>query len=39
LQGVAEDFMSIQNLERKIDETIIAKPELFMQYEIYDQEE
>ena len=39
LQGVNEDFMSCQNLERILDEVIILSPDLFKMYEIYDSEE
>lgn len=39
LQNVTEDFMSIQNLERQVDQTIIATDDLFRQYEIEDKQE
>jgi hypothetical protein len=39
MQAVTEDFMSAQNLERKIDEAIITDHSLFMHYEIYDKNE
>ena len=36
LQGVTEDFMSVQNLERRVDQTILVDPELFEYYEIFN---
>ena len=39
LQGVTEDFMSTQNLERSVDSTIITTDSLFKQFEIEDEQE
>ena len=39
LQGVQEDFMSCQNIERVIDSVIDQGPELFRQHEITNPEE
>ena len=39
LQGVTEDFMSTQNLERSVDSTIITTDSLFKQFEIEDAQE
>lgn len=39
MQGCTEDFMYVQNLERRIDDTIITSPELFAYYDIYELEE
>ena len=39
LQGVTEDFMSVQNLDRHIDRTIVTTDSLFKKYEIEDQQE
>ena len=36
LQGVTEDFMSVQNLDRHIDRTIVTTDSLFKKYEIED---
>ena len=38
-QGTTEDFMSTQNLDRRIDETIVATDSTFRQYEIFDADE
>jgi hypothetical protein len=39
LQGVSEDFMSVQNLERNVESVLIQSPHLFRHYEIFDEEE
>ena len=39
LQGVTEDFMAIQNLERNADATITTTDQMFRQFEIYDPQE
>ena len=36
LQGVTEDFMAIQNLERNDDATTVSTDSTFRQFEIYD---
>ena len=36
MQGCTEDFMSVQNLDRRIDDTIITSTELFVYYNIYE---
>ena len=36
LQGVTEDFMAIQNLDRNVDATIVSTDSTFRQFEIYD---
>ena len=39
LQGVTEDFMSTQNLERKVDASILTTDALFSSYGIAEREE
>ena len=39
LQGVTEDFMSVQNLERNVERVLIQSADLFRHYEIFDEEE
>ena len=39
LQGVTEDFMSAQNLERKVDASILTSDALFSSYGIAEPEE
>lgn len=39
LQGVTEDFMAIQNLERNVEASIITTDALFRKFEITDPQE
>ena len=39
MQGVTEDFMAIQNLERNVDTNLITTDALFRQFEIEDIQE